>query len=65
MDMNTLRSIATVLVAISFVVVCWWAFAPSRRKKFDDAAKLPFLDEPKEQGEGEQQTSSPADDIKN
>ena len=51
MDINTLRSLATVLVAVAFVAVCWWAFAPSRRKRFDEAAKLPFADEPQEQSE--------------
>ena len=51
MDINTLRSLATVLVAVAFVAVCWWAFSPSRRKRFDEAAKLPFADEPQEQGD--------------
>lgn len=51
MDINTLRSVATVLVAVAFVAVCWWAFSPSRRKRFDEAAQLPFADEPKEQSE--------------
>ena len=61
MDINTLRSIATVLVAVAFAAVCWWAFGPSRRKKFDEAAQLPFADEPQEQ---ENREDSPANQTK-
>ncbi|WP_347331273.1 cbb3-type cytochrome oxidase subunit 3 [Marinimicrobium locisalis] len=45
MDQGTLGAISTVLVAIAFVAVCWWAFSPRRKKRFDDAANLPFADE--------------------
>jgi cytochrome c oxidase cbb3-type subunit 4 len=48
MDINTLRSLSTVLVAVAFVAICWWAFSPSRRKRFEEAARLPFADEPNE-----------------
>jgi cytochrome c oxidase cbb3-type subunit IV len=46
MDINSLRALSTVLVAIAFVGVCWWAFAPKRRQRFEEAARLPFIDEP-------------------
>jgi len=55
MDVTTLRSFAVVLVAIAFIVICWWAFAPSRKKRFEEAANLPFADEPKKQGDAEVQ----------
>ncbi len=42
MDPVTLQTIATVLVAVAFFGVSWWAFSPSRKQRFDDAAKLPF-----------------------
>lgn len=45
MDINDLRSLSTVLVTVAFAGVCWWAFAPSRRKRFEEDAKLPFADE--------------------
>ncbi len=45
MDQGTLGAIATVLVTIAFIAVCWWAFSPRRKKRFDDAANLPFADE--------------------
>lgn len=64
MDINTLRSLATVLVAIAFFAVCWWAFAPSRRARFDEAAQLPFADEPNE-GPGDMKQEIPADQAKN
>ena len=46
MDINTIRGLSTVLVMIAFFGVCWWAFSPRRRKRFDDAANLPFADDP-------------------
>jgi cytochrome c oxidase cbb3-type subunit IV len=45
MDINDLRTLATVLVAIAFTGIVWWAFGPSRKKYFDEAAQLPFTDE--------------------
>ena len=45
MDLNTLRGLSTVFVLIAFIGVCWWAFSPKRKKKFDEAANLPFADE--------------------
>ena len=45
MDKGTWGAISTVLAAIAFVGICWWAFAPRRRKRFDDDANLPFADE--------------------
>ena len=33
---------------IAFAGVCWWAYSPSRRKQFDEAANLPFADEPQD-----------------
>lgn len=46
MDINTWRGISTILVAIVFFAICWWAFSPKRKKKFEEAANLPFADEP-------------------
>lgn len=46
MDINTLRGLATLLVMVAFLGVCWWAFSPKRKKEFDEAAQLPFADDP-------------------
>jgi cytochrome c oxidase cbb3-type subunit IV len=48
MDLNDLRSLSPVLVMIAFAGVCWWAYSPKRRKQFDEAARLPFADEPQD-----------------
>ena len=47
MDINTLRGLATVFAMIAFLGVVWWAFSSKRKKRFDDAAQLPFADEDK------------------
>ena len=46
MDINTLRGISTIFVAIAFLGICWWAFSPKRKEQFKEAANLPFADEP-------------------
>jgi cytochrome c oxidase cbb3-type subunit 4 len=45
MDMSDLRGLATVLCALAFAAVVWWAYTPSRKSDFDSAARLPFDDE--------------------
>ncbi|MBB3062957.1 MULTISPECIES: cbb3-type cytochrome oxidase subunit 3 [Microbulbifer] len=45
MDINTLRVIGVVLGALAFLGICWWAFSPKRKKRFEEDAKLPFADE--------------------
>lgn len=66
MDSGTLGAISTVLVAIAFAGVCWWAFSPRRKKRFDDAANLPFADEDRKANEAdssvEQKQAGEADD---
>lgn len=45
MDQGTIGSIFTVIVFISFVGVCYWAFSSRNKKNFDEAANLVFDDE--------------------
>ncbi|MBN8432199.1 MULTISPECIES: cbb3-type cytochrome c oxidase subunit 3 [Microbulbifer] len=42
---DILRQIGVVLGALAFLGVCWWAFSPKRKKRFEEDAKLPFADE--------------------
>jgi cytochrome c oxidase cbb3-type subunit IV len=42
MDLNLLRSLATVLAFVSFIGLVVWAWSRSRRSAFDEAAHLPF-----------------------
>jgi len=48
MDINTLRSIVTVLFVVSFFWITWWAYSKKQKDGFTDAANLPFADEPQE-----------------
>ena len=45
MELGDLRGVATVFCMLAFAAVVFWAYGPSRKKYFDDAADLPFADE--------------------
>lgn len=45
MDVGTLGAISTVLVTLCFFGVCYWAFSPKLKKRFEEDAKLPFADD--------------------
>ena len=61
MDAGTLGAISTVLVMIAFFGVCWWAFAPNLKKRFEVDAILPFPDYDAE-GKAHEQNDHPGDD---
>ena len=42
MDINTLRSIATVVSMVTFVGIVVWAWSKQRSDEFAEAANLPF-----------------------
>jgi cytochrome c oxidase cbb3-type subunit 4 len=42
MDINDLRSLMTLAAFAAFVGIVWWAYAPSRRARFERDALLPF-----------------------
>lgn len=52
MDVTDLRALATVLVTLAFIGVCWWAFAAKRKARFEEDARLPFADEERERDQG-------------
>ena len=56
MELNLLRSLATVLAFASFVALVAWAWSRTRRSAFDEAARLPF--DPA--ADGEQQSTEKA-----
>jgi len=60
-DINTLRGLATVFVMIAFLGVCWWAYGPKRKRQFDEAAQLPFADEPEELAAAKSDAASKSD----
>ncbi len=45
MDINVLRSAVTLFAFVLFVAIVVWAYRPSRRGRFDEAAMLPFHEE--------------------
>jgi cytochrome c oxidase cbb3-type subunit 4 len=44
-DINTLRSIVTVLSFSAFVGIVLWAYSGGARRKFEEAARLPFAED--------------------
>lgn len=46
MDIDTLRGLGTLFAFIAFLSVCVWAYSKRQKPRFDEAAQLPFADEP-------------------
>jgi cytochrome c oxidase cbb3-type subunit 4 len=46
MNYGLLHSIATVAAVIAFTAICWWAYSPANRKRFEDDALLPLETDP-------------------
>ncbi len=44
MDINDLRSIGTVLSLLTFLGIVWWAYSRGNKRRFDEAANLPFAE---------------------
>ena len=42
MDMNALRGLIAVLSLVVFLGIVLWAYGGRQRKRFDEAARLPF-----------------------
>jgi cytochrome c oxidase cbb3-type subunit 4 len=45
MDVNLLRIAVTLLSLAAFVGIVLWSLSRRRREAFDEAARLPFVDE--------------------
>ena len=45
MDLNDLRVVITLLSFVAFIGVIAWAWSRRNRKRFDEAANLPFADD--------------------
>lgn len=41
-DINALRSAATVVSFVTFIGIVWWAWSKRRTEDFSEAANLPF-----------------------
>jgi cytochrome c oxidase cbb3-type subunit 4 len=44
-DQNLARAVITVLAFASFLGIAWWAYSGARRRRFEDAARLPLDDD--------------------
>jgi cytochrome c oxidase cbb3-type subunit 4 len=45
MDINTLRSLLTVVSFVAFMGILYWAFSARAAAAFREAAELPFLED--------------------
>ena len=45
MDAGWIRATGTVVLFGSFVWLCIWAWLPAQRRRFDEAAMMPFRDD--------------------
>ena len=53
MDINTLRSLVTVIAFVVFIAIVLWAYSDRSKAAFDQAARLPFDEEEDGIGYGE------------
>ena len=58
MDAGTIRGIGTLILFVSFAMLCVWAWAPAQRRRFEEASRLPFLGDDKTMGEIEARRQS-------
>lgn len=64
MDSGTVGAISTVLVTIAFFGVCFWAFSPKLKKRFEEDAKLPFADDEQPKSSANKPENNQTDDHK-
>lgn len=46
LDFIDARSLVTLVSFITFLGIVWWAYGARPKSSFDEAANLPFADEP-------------------
>jgi cytochrome c oxidase cbb3-type subunit IV len=44
-DINVVRGVLTLLLLVTFIGLCFWAYSRKRESAFNEAANLPFADE--------------------
>ena len=57
MNQGVVGSIFTVVVFISFIGIVLWAFSDRNKKRFDEAANLPFADDDNQESKNNKQES--------
>ncbi|ATH82533.1 CcoQ/FixQ family Cbb3-type cytochrome c oxidase assembly chaperone [Ectopseudomonas mendocina] len=58
MDIGMIRGIGTAVVFIAFIGVVLWAYSSKRKSSFDEAANLPFADDPEAKPESKRDQDS-------
>lgn len=53
MDINQLRGAITVVTLATFLGICWWAYRSPNRKRFEQDALIPFMDDDRQNGASE------------
>ena len=43
METGLIRGTGTIILLLSFVALCVWAWRPAQRARFEEAERLPFL----------------------
>lgn len=63
-DLGLIRGLITVATLLAFLGICWWAFRPANRERFEKDAQLVFPeeDEGQEKRQGMEQGSGPKDE---
>lgn len=56
MDNADLQALATVLTTVAFAIVVFWAYSKKNKKRFDEAANLPFADDEPDNKDKERNT---------
>ena len=44
MEMGWARGLITVATLLVFLGICWWAYRPGNKRRFEEDAMLPFAD---------------------
>ena len=57
MDMGGLRGLITVLTLAAFLGICWWAYRPANRKRFEKDAMLVFHEKDDEKADEERRVA--------
>ncbi len=64
MDTGTLRGIIAIVSLVVFLGIVWYAYGRKRRKRFDEAANLPFADDEMDRRSAEAERRGAADNDK-
>lgn len=55
MNSGTLSGIVTVLFIMVFIGIVWWAYSKGNRQRFEEAGKLPFVEDDTSAQQGDKQ----------